>query len=216
MFLKKGQIFQKGWTTSTPAVTDGWVFQKILLLKLAGDSLFSCFWQELGFSVKDNNGQIFLPAFYFYVQVLIVLVKETVTLVIHWFTLTVLESHVTDTSQSLIPGSDPPVTTKLFQSSALTQGCCVWCGGQSSVCAASRQVFLGFVLGFLERVQFWEIWFGFWTQALLWVNVFTCGCSQVGFGLKGKLCSYVAEHAESRILEPEAVFQNVCFNISII
>lgn len=55
MFPKKGQIFQKDWTTSTPAVTDGWVFQKILLLKLAGDCLFSCFWQELGFSVKHNN-----------------------------------------------------------------------------------------------------------------------------------------------------------------
>lgn len=148
MFLKKGQIFQKGWTTSTPAVTDGWVFQKILLLKLAGDSLFSCFWQELGFSVKDNNGQIFLPAFYFYVKVLIVLVKETVTPVIHWFTLTVLESHVTDSSQSLIPGSDPPVTAKLFRSSAWTQGCSVWCGGQSSGVCCFQTGFLGFSFRF--------------------------------------------------------------------
>lgn len=55
IFPKKGQVFQKGWTTSTPAVTDGWVFQKILPWKLAGDRLFSCFWQELGGFVKNNK-----------------------------------------------------------------------------------------------------------------------------------------------------------------
>lgn len=161
MFQKKGQIFQKGWTTSTPAVTDGWVFQKILLLKLAGDSLFSCFWQELGFSVKHNNSAEwtdFPSSILFLCESFNCLGQGNS----HSCNTLIYTHCAGEPCDRHFPKSDPSfwhphgneAVPKLWPN---TRVLCVmwWAEG-----ATSRQVFLAFLLGFLESVWFWDTWFG--------------------------------------------------------
>lgn len=165
MFPKKGQVFQKGWTTSTPTVTDGWVFQKILPLKLAGNCLFSCFWQELGFSVKNNNSAEwadFLSAFYFYVRGLIVLVRATLSPIIHSFTSCCAWRGVWQMLLQVWSPALVPQYVKISWRSSRT-GACAGCDvvDRALECAAAIQVFLDkFLFRFLEWAKLWDTWFG--------------------------------------------------------
>lgn len=151
---KERPNFSEGWTTSTPAVTDGWVFQKILLLKLAGDSLFSCFWQELGFSVKHNNSakwlvQDFLSSILFLCGSFNCLGQanshSSNTLIYTHCAGEPLDRHFPESDPRFWPLSGSQAVPKLWLNTRVL--CVMWW----TECAASRQVFLAFLLGFIER-----------------------------------------------------------------